>query len=426
MRRCFARLITLAVFVCVFLVSERLHGQSTPTIIQLSGGPVNIGTSTRLQENGGDSLVIDFSGVTGILSLGSPTVTLVVNGQALPCTSPVINGPMQMQCDTPAGTPGAQATVVVTFPGGASATAEVEYWAPIQAALVLRAQCAGPDPNHPLMRTVVFEYTNSEASDLLVSGPNNVLTVNGVVDPNTTPGTTFLPGTHTAFVYQYRADATVAWSVIDPLSSLTRTAAAGWWTPPCPGAPGPQGPAGPQGPQGPAGLMGPAGPAGAAGADGADGAVGPQGLAGADGAVGPQGPAGPPGADGAVGPQGPSGPTGLTGASGADGAAGPQGPAGTNGADGAIGLQGPAGAAGAVGPQGPAGVGLAGPTGPAGPQGPAGGAADLVSGSLLMLPEGVAPPANYSRVGSFTQDVDTGPSGNQKKLKLTIVIFRKQ
>ena len=43
-----------------------------------------------------------------------------------------------------------------------------------------------------------------------------------------------------------------------------------------------------------------------------------------------------------------------------------------------------------------------------------------------MLQEGVVPPANYTRVGSFTQDVDTGLSGNQKKLKLAIVIYRKQ
>lgn len=43
-----------------------------------------------------------------------------------------------------------------------------------------------------------------------------------------------------------------------------------------------------------------------------------------------------------------------------------------------------------------------------------------------MLTEGVAPPLSYTRVGSFIQDVDTGGSGGQKKLKLTIVIYRKQ
>lgn len=43
-----------------------------------------------------------------------------------------------------------------------------------------------------------------------------------------------------------------------------------------------------------------------------------------------------------------------------------------------------------------------------------------------MLAEGVTPPANYTRVGSFIQDVDTGGSGSQKKIKLTIVIYRKQ
>lgn len=479
MRLCFTRLITLAVFVCVLSVSERLHAQSTLSILQLWGGSVDVGASTRLSENGGEILVINFTGVLSILPFGSPSVTLVVNGQELPCTSPIINGPTQMQCSTPAGPRGAQATVVVTFSGGESATAELEYWAPSASTLVLRAQCAGPDPNFPLMRTVVFGYTNSAAQYVWAYGPDNVVAVNGVVDENTTPGGMFLPGSHTAFVYQYPAGTTVTWSVVDPTSFVTRTVAAGWWTPPCAVAStaGPMGPAGPAGatgadgavgPQGPAGAngadgaVGPQGPAGAtgatgaAGATGADGAVGPQGPAGAngvDGAIGPQGPAGATsanGADGAIGPQGPvgaAGATGATGASGANGAVGAQGPAGVNGVDGAVGPQGPAGANGAngaVGPQGPAGAagapgangvngavgpagaaGAVGPRGPAGPQGPSGAAAALVSGSLLMLQEGVAPPANYARVGSFIQDLDTGGSGRGKKLKLTIVVYRK-
>jgi hypothetical protein len=72
------------------------------------------------------------------------------------------------------------------------------------------------------------------------------------------------------------------------------------------------------------------------------------------------------------------------------GPAGSQGPAGPSG---------PAGPAGSVGPAGPAGsIGPVGPTGPAGAVGPAG--PGLVSGSILFLAPGIAPPAGYTKLGT--------------------------
>ena len=69
---------------------------------------------------------------------------------------------------------------------------------------------------------------------------------------------------------------------------------------------------------------------------------------------------------------------------------GPAGPAGSVG---------PAGPAGSVGPAGPAGsIGPVGPTGPAGAVGPAG--PGLVSGSILFLAPGIAPPAGYTKLGT--------------------------
>jgi len=41
-----------------------------------------------------------------------------------------------------------------------------------------------------------------------------------------------------------------------------------------------------------------------------------------------------------------------------------------------------------------------------GPQGPAGTNAQAVTGSLLYLIQGAAPPAGYTRIGSFRQEIN--------------------
>ena len=82
-----------------------------------------------------------------------------------------------------------------------------------------------------------------------------------------------------------------------------------------------------------------------------------------------------------------------TGVAGPPGPPGPQGPAGPQGPQGQPGVQGSQGLPGPIGPRGPAG-----PAGPQGLEGPRG--EGLVSGSLLMLPEGVTPPAGYALLGS--------------------------
>jgi hypothetical protein len=150
------------------------------------------------------------------------------------------------------------------------------------------------------------------------------------------------------------------------------------------GIPGPMGPQGPAGPAGPQGPEGPAGPQGPEGPQGPAGPVGPQGPAGADG---PQGPAG------ALGPQGPAG------------AVGPQGPAGPVGPQGLPGAQGPAGPAGPQGLQGPQGEGL-------------------VSGSLLFLMEGVAPPPGYHLLGSEQMTLRSAAGGNDVRVR--IYVYQRQ
>jgi len=94
---------------------------------------------------------------------------------------------------------------------------------------------------------------------------------------------------------------------------------------------------------------------------------------------------------------------------------GPQGPAGPAGATG------PAGVAGATGPAGPQGAtGPAGPQGPIGPVGPQG--FGLVSGALLFLPPGAAPPASFTMIGTVKLNVilANGTTGNQ-----TYTLFQK-
>ena len=104
----------------------------------------------------------------------------------------------------------------------------------------------------------------------------------------------------------------------------------------------------------------------------------------------------------AAGPQGPAGPQGLPGIQGPQGVAGPPGPAG------APGVAGPKGDKGDKGDQGVRGEGL-------------------VAGSLLLMPEGVTPPAGYLRLGQFDQDaVDFDRNRRERRFRMTIVIWQKQ
>jgi hypothetical protein len=88
---------------------------------------------------------------------------------------------------------------------------------------------------------------------------------------------------------------------------------------------------GANGPQGPQGVVGPAGPQGLQGVQGLTGATG---ATGAMGPPGPMGPAGIAGAMGATGAQGSQGNSGLAGAPGAQGPAGLPGPPGVSGGQG--------------------------------------------------------------------------------------------
>lgn len=125
-------------------------------------------------------------------------------------------------------------------------------------------------------------------------------------------------------------------------------------------------------------------------------------VAAAVGIAGPPGPQGPQGLQGPAGPEGPQGP------------AGPPGPAGPTGAPGATGPQGPAGP---QGPQGPAGQ--AGPQGLQGLQGEG-----LVSGSLMLLPEGVVPPAGYQLIG--TQQMNLRPVSGGAEVRLRVYVYQRQ
>ena len=104
--------------------------------------------------------------------------------------------------------------------------------------------------------------------------------------------------------------------------------------------------AGPQGVQGATGSTGPQGATGSAGSDGSTGPQGNQGVQGATGSTGssggtgPQGNQGVQGAAGSAGSDGSTGPQGVQGAAGSagsDGSTGPQGNQGVQGADGNFG-----------------------------------------------------------------------------------------
>jgi hypothetical protein len=190
---------------------------------------------------------------------------------------------------------------------------------------------------------------------------------------------------------------------------------------------GDTGGAGAKGDKGDPGADGAPGATGAAGAQGAAGAKGDKGDPGADGAPGATGAAGTAGADGAKGDAGATGATGAAGAKGDTGDPGATGPAGSKGDTGATGAQGAkgdtgaTGATGAGGPQGPAG-----PQGPVGPQGPSGGGT-AVTGSLVLMPEGMNPGAGYVRIGSYREErVDQDGKGGKKPFNMIIVMWQKQ
>lgn len=128
---------------------------------------------------------------------------------------------------------------------------------------------------------------------------------------------------------------------------------------------------------------------GATGATGAQGPIGVQGIPGLQGDPGPRGEIGP------VGPQGLKGDIGATGLQGPKGDTGLQGLKGDPGAQGFQGLQ---------GPSGPTGEGL-------------------VTGSMLILPAGSPPPANYTYVGSYSLTPTTGGKG--PKALLNVDVYRK-
>ena len=69
--------------------------------------------------------------------------------------------------------------------------------------------------------------------------------------------------------------------------------------------------------------------------------------------------------------------------------------------------------------------GPAGPVGPMGPQGPQGLQGEgLVSGSLLFLPEGVAPPAGYRLIG--TQQINVRPPQGGAEVRLRVAVYQRQ
>jgi hypothetical protein len=66
---------------------------------------------------------------------------------------------------------------------------------------------------------------------------------------------------------------------------------------------------------------------------------------------------------------------------------------------------------------GPQGIqGLTGPIGPQGPTGPG-----LISGSLLLLADGVSAPAGYSYIGTYAIELKA-----DNNVRLSVNVYRKQ
>jgi hypothetical protein len=385
---------------------------------------------------------------------GSSTCTAI----PVVCTAPQVRDAVSNTCVCPTPPPGQSITDPV------SCTV-----APNPAAITLRAECSTIDPLDPSRRLLRFGYENlfSTTGDPVTvpyGAATNVVEVAGL-DVTTVSGAplSLLPGLHTnAFSVPFVPGDAVTWKVQDPSTFVLQIAQLGAGLPEC-------APVGPTGPQGPAGVDGAAGSPGASGAQGSpglqgpDGPAGPQGEAGVPGAQGiqgprgeqgPQGPQGEIGAKGDTGPIGPQGETGprgvagVTGAQGDQGEIGPQGPIGNTGPQGEVGpigpqgdrgpqgetgpkgetgppgLQGVIGAQGPVGPQGVAGpIGL---QGPLGPQGAAGDPAVLPPGSLILLRDGDAVPANFTFVGSYkTKSIEKDDKGKDKEKEMIVRVYRK-
>jgi hypothetical protein len=97
-------------------------------------------------------------------------------------------------------------------------------------------------------------------------------------------------------------------------------------------------------------------------------------------------------------------------------ASGSQGATGTEAVPGPRGEQGPQGERGPQGDRGPQGL-----QGPAGPAGDA-----LISGSLLLMPEGLSPGTGYRKLGrSFTQEVVEADETGTRRSRVVIVIWQK-
>lgn len=48
-------------------------------------------------------------------------------------------------------------------------------------------------------------------------------------------------------------------------------------------------------------------------------------------------------------------------------------------------------------------------------------------GALLLMPEGVTPPAGYVRIGSYRQErIDQNGRGGRRPFNITIVMWQKQ
>ena len=168
---------------------------------------------------------------------------------------------------------------------------------------------------------------------------------------------------------------------------------------PSSGIPGPQGEPGPQGPQGEPGLQGPQGEPGLHGPQGEAGPAGPQGPEGRQGLQGEQGPAGPQGLEGQQGPQGEKGEKGDKGDKG------DQGDAGLRGEQGLKGDKGDKGDPGDRGEKGDKGEGL-------------------MTGSMLLLPEGSLAPAGYEYVDTFDFAYADRSRGRRQMLRVDIYVRR--
>jgi hypothetical protein len=129
--------------------------------------------------------------------------------------------------------------------------------------------------------------------------------------------------------------------------------------------------------------------------------------------------------------------SGIPGPQGPQGERGPEGPAGAQGVEGAQGIQGEKGDAGERGPQGPSGEkgekGDKGDAGERGPQGVTGDKGDtgargekgdkgegLVTGSMLILPEGTPGPAGYILLDTFDFSFSDRSRGRRQMLRVDV------